>query len=77
MGWMATENLSIYGKMHLDTAKLLLMGVCDSVDEIWKETRSGEKYVLVSPEHSRTSIIRRCIQIRQELLIVMRELEKQ
>lgn len=74
MGWMNTKMLNSKASLHLDTAKLLLQGVSDSADEIWHKTRSGEQYVDVAPEHSRESIKRRCVQIRQELLIVIKEL---
>lgn len=74
MGYMNTKMLNGKARQHLDTAKLLLQGVSDSADEIWRKTRAGEMYPDVAPEHSRESIKRRCIQIRQELLMVMKEL---
>lgn len=75
MGYMTTKMLNPTARLHLDTAKLLMSGVADSADYIWSKTRAGESYPDVPPEHSKESIIRRCVQIRQELLIVMKELK--
>lgn len=36
---------------------------------------AGEMYPNIPPEHSKESIKRRCVQIRQELLMVMKELK--
>lgn len=57
---------------HIDTAVLLAEGLSEAKDEILKE-----HYVLYSspPEYSKESIKRRCIQIRQELLMVIKELD--
>lgn len=75
MGYMTTRMLNSTGKQHLETAKLLMEGVSDSVNYIWSKTRAGEMYADVPPEHSKESIKRRCVQIRQELLMVMKELK--
>ena len=76
MGWMNTKTLNSKARLHLDTAKLLMQGVTDSADNIWKKTRAGEPYPDIDPEDSRESIIRRCVQIRQELMVVIKELKK-
>jgi len=75
MGYMTTRMLNETARRHLETAKLLMCGVLDSADYIWSKTRSGEMYPDVPPEHSKESIKRRCVQIRQELLMVMKELK--
>lgn len=49
---------------HLETAKLLIMGIEESLDR---------PSMNCPPEHSRQSILRRCIQARQELLRVYQE----
>lgn len=76
MSWMNTKMLNHTAQSHLETAKLLLQGVSESADEIWHKTRAGEKYPDVPLWHSKESIKRRCIQIRQELLIVIKELDR-
>ena len=76
MGYMTTKMLNSNARFHLETAKLLMQGVTNSADYIWSVTRAGEQYPEIPPEHSKESIKRRCVQIRQELLIVMKELEK-
>ena len=75
MGYMTTKTLNSTARQHLETAKLLMEGVSDSADYIWSKTRAGEMYPYVPPEHSKESIKRRCVQIRQELLMVMKELK--
>lgn len=55
-------------KMHLQTADLLLQGIRESMAVLEK----GE--FLPSPEHSVNSVSRRIVQVRQELLLVDREL---
>lgn len=75
MGYMTTKTLNCTAKQHLETARLLMNGVSDSADYIWSKTRSGEMYPDIPPEHSKESIKRRCVQIRQELLMVMKELK--
>ena len=75
MGYMTTKTLNSTGKRHLETAKLLMEGVSESVDYNCNKTRAGEMYPYVPPEHSKESIKRRCVQIRQELLMVMKELK--
>lgn len=75
MGYMTTKMLNGTAKQHLETAKLLMEGVSDSADYICNKTRTGEMYPDIPPEHSKESIKRRCVQIRQELLMVMKELK--
>ena len=55
-------------KLHLDTAELLMKGVQESV------TVKPDHWNIIPPEHSSESIIRRCVQIRQELLQVIKKL---
>ena len=63
-------------KQHLQTAKLLLDGIEESI-ATWTKTNEGWHYRYINPpEHSKESVVRRCIQIRQELLQVMKELQK-
>lgn len=75
MGYMTTKMLDGTTRSHLETAKLLILGVSDSVDYIWGHTRADEMYPDIPPEHSKESIKRRCVQIRQELLMVMKGLK--
>lgn len=75
MGYMNTKSLDGNTRSHLETAKLLILGVSDSADYIWSMTRTGEMYPDIPPEHSKESIKRRCVQIRQELLMVMKGLK--
>ena len=75
MGYMTTKTLDGTTRSHLETAKLLILGVSDSADYIWSKTRAGEMYPDIPPEHSKESIKRRCVQIRQELLMVMKGLK--
>lgn len=51
-------------RMHLDTAELLMQGMKESIKYNDKEPGTPP------PEHSAESIKRRCVQIRQELLMV-------
>lgn len=53
--------------LHLKTAELLIQGIKESV----KMNDGG--YLRDSPEYSRESIKRRCVQARQELLRVYQE----
>jgi hypothetical protein len=55
---------------HLQTAELLLNGVKDSL------RAENDKWGIIPPEHSKESIKRRCVQARQELLMVMKELDR-
>ena len=71
---ITTRMLNEKARRHLETAKMLMNGVSDSADYIWSKTRAGEMYPDIPPEHSKESIKRRCVQIRQELLMVMKEL---
>lgn len=64
-------------KKHLQTAKLLMEGIEESM-ATWDKERVGKgwfSYVNSETEHSRESVIRRCVQIRQELLQVMKGLK--
>lgn len=54
-------------KMHLQTADLLLQGIKESMEEL-------EKEYMPAPEHSVSSVSRRIVQVRQELLRVDQEL---
>ena len=67
---MRHENINNL-KLHLDTAELLMKGVKESLN-VPLEKAYG--YEIVPPEHSDESIIRRCVQIRQELLQVIKKL---
>ena len=58
-------------KLHLDTAELLIKGVKESL-QVHYDTSYG--YNFVPSEHSDESVIRRCVQIRQELLQVIKKL---
>ena len=63
---------------HLQTAKLLMDGIEESMST-WNKERTDKgwySYVSSKPEHSRESVIRRCVQIRQELLQVMKGLSQ-
>lgn len=63
-------------KRHFDTAKLLMEGVEESMST-WTKDNKGWKYRYINPpENSKESVIRRLVQIRQELLQVMKELQK-
>ena len=63
-------------KRHFETAKLLFDGVEESM-ATWTKDNEGWHYRYINPpEHSKESVIRRCVQIRQELLQVMKELQK-
>lgn len=55
---------------HLNTAELLLSGIKESF------IVEKDKWGLIPPEHSKESIKRRCVQARQELLMVMKELDR-
>jgi len=62
---------------HFDTAMKLMVGMTETFAE-WevKKDKSNWPWYNQPPEHSKESVIRRCIQIRQELLQVMKELRK-
>ena len=63
-------------KRHFDTAKLLMEGVEESMST-WTKDNEGWKYRYINPpENSKESVIRRLVQVRQELLQVMKELQK-
>lgn len=60
--------------LHLKTAELLIKGVRESI-EVTGSFYEGKWYGNeIPPEHSDESIVRRCIQIRQELLQVQKKL---
>lgn len=61
------DNTSLM--LHLQTAKNLIDGIMESIDEELK----FNNYYGCPPEHSCESIKRRCIQARQELLRVYQE----
>lgn len=56
-------------KNHLMTAIALLNGITESIQVV------PDKYGDVAPEHSTASIMRRCIQARQEILMVQKSLK--
>ena len=55
---------------HFQTAELLLSGVKESL------RAEKDRWGIIPPEHSKESIKRRCIQARQELLMVIKELDR-
>lgn len=55
--------------LHLQTAKNLIDGIMESVDE----ESNFNNYYGCPPEHSHESVKRRCVQARQELLRVYQE----
>lgn len=62
--------------IHFQTAKYLIEGIEESM-ATWDKDRVakvGYSYANSETEHSRESVIRRCVQIRQELLQVMKGL---
>lgn len=61
---------------HFDTAWKLMVGIGETFTE-WNDEKKDERWPWFgqAPEHSKESVIRRCIQIRQELLQVMKELK--
>ena len=64
-------------KRHYETAFYLMTGITETFSEWEKEKKDSRwPYCGAAPEHSKESVIRRCIQIRQELLQVMKELQK-
>ena len=68
MAWMVSRNKTDKANLHLQTAELLLIGTIESYDRLDIEEQT-------CPEDSVESIIRRLVQIRQELLMVIRELK--
>ena len=62
--------------LHLNIANLLLESIAETSLEWKKSDNKKYPYVGQPPEHSRESVIRRCIQVRQELLHVVKELRK-
>lgn len=56
-------------KNHFTTAQLLLTGVEESMGV------EPDKWGIIPPEHSKASMIRRCVQARQEILQVQKALE--
>ena len=62
--------------LHLNIANLLMESIAET-SEVW--SKSDDKrypYVGQPPEYSKESVIRKCIQIRQEMLLVMKEIQK-
>lgn len=60
---------------HLQTARLLLDGIDESIGT-WTKENEAWQYSYINPaENSRESVIRRCVQIRQELLQVIKGLK--
>lgn len=57
-------------KNHFTTAQLLLTGVEESMGV------EPDKWGIIPPEHSKASMIRRCVQARQEILQVQKALEE-
>ena len=57
-------------KNHFTTAQLLLTGVEESMGV------EPDKWGIIPPEHSKASMIRRCVQARQEILQVQMALEE-
>lgn len=60
----------IVGITWLFTAQLLLDGVEESMGA------TPDKWGIIPPEHSKASMIRRCVQARQEILQVQKALEE-
>lgn len=62
---------------HIQIAKLLIDGVEETM-ATWGEPRGDGWYGYISsdPVNSKESVVRRLIQTRQELLQVIRELQK-
>lgn len=62
---------------HFSTAVKLMTGIDETFQE-WDEKKEKDRWPWYNqpPEHSKESVIRRCVQIRQELLQVMKELRK-
>ena len=63
---------------HMQTAKLLMEGIEESM-ATWDKEKVNKGWcsnINATPEHSRESVIRRCIQTRQELLQVIKELQR-
>ena len=62
---------------HLQTAKLLMEGIEESI-QTWDKERTAKgwyAYASYATEHSKESVARRLIQTRQELLQVIKELK--
>lgn len=58
--------------LHLETAEKLLEGIRETLTVLKKDGQDG----WIPLEHSCASVKRRVVQTRQELLQVLRELEK-
>ena len=61
--------------LHLNTAYLLMEGISETALE-WDKKDPSYHYYSQPREHSKESMIRRCVQARQELLQVIKELRK-
>lgn len=71
MTWRTTKmKMTKSVKNHFTTAQLLLAGVEESMGV------EPDKWGIIPPEHSKASIIRRCVQVRQEILQVQKALEE-
>lgn len=71
MTWRTTKmKMTKNVKNHFTTAQLLLAGVEESMGV------EPDKWGVISPEHSKASMIRRCVQARQEILQVQKALEE-
>ena len=70
---MTTQRKNSNVRMHFTTAIYLMEGLKESMAADPNKWESGKyTYESFSPENSDESIIRRCVQIRQELLQVMK-----
>ena len=59
---------------HLKIANLLMGTISETMGK-WSSNKNDIwPYYGMPPEHSKESVIRRCIQVRQELLQVIKEL---
>lgn len=71
MTWRTTKmKMTKSVKNHFTTAQLLLTGVEESMGV------EPDKWGIIPPEHSKASMIRRCVQARQEILQVQKALEE-
>ena len=63
--------------IHLQTAKLLLQGIEETLDQWPEKTKPawGWAGIMDQDEKSKESVIRRCVQARQEILMFMKELK--
>ena len=59
---------------HFKIANLLMGTISETMDKWSSKKTDLFPYYGMPPEHSKESVIRRCIQVRQELLQVIKEL---